>query len=442
MNNTDVGISYSHTVDTGKQGFVLGGDATSGTTEAEICWNCHIGLSPIASEWGTNTGGSYNYGSLHNTSGDGTASPGNHLNWSNGYWKSANFTYKNGPLDTRPVDGNADPGSNGAGRGSASIHATAVSGGWPGSSDTLADVSCSYCHDVHDTNTAAGDSASGAPYLRGTWRSSPYPEDGAPLSGTVYNDAGTPYANTNDGPPRVDSANNTLGGWQIDQNNGNPNSTYVYTSDDTLCGLCHDQPTLQTSAPLHKNSVRGFTNDTAGARDIFKNADRTTVNTRLDPGMAYQGVTDYADNKGWMGGFRNELQPGSAALGVNPMVDNQSYGYQSGNFPWSFTVTTSQVLTDFHSFSCSKCHTPHASRLPRLMITNCLDVQRNTWDDAYIGDASWGSWPALTPSSGNEGYRELAYAKSAQNCHRYFPAQTGSGTGSYTGNGWNSVTPW
>jgi hypothetical protein len=30
-----------------------------------------------------------------------------------------------------------------------------------------------------------------------------------------------------------------------------------------------------------------------------------------------------------------------------------------------------------HSFPCSKCHTPHSSRLPRLMITNCLDYNHN-----------------------------------------------------------------
>ena len=27
-----------------------------------------------------------------------------------------------------------------------------------------------------------------------------------------------------------------------------------------------------------------------------------------------------------------------------------------------------------HAYTCSKCHTPHTSRLPRLMVTNCLDV--------------------------------------------------------------------
>ncbi|MFC1657665.1 hypothetical protein ACFL2P_03760, partial [Candidatus Moduliflexota bacterium] len=152
-------------------------------------------------------------------------------------------------------------------------------------------------------------------------------------------------------------------------------------------------------------------------------------------------VTDYGNSKGWMGGFRNELDPGSAA-GVNPVVNGQSYGYQGTSFTWGPTVDNSTVDTNFHSFTCSKCHNPHASRLPRLMITNCLDVQRNTWDDDYITDGNWSVWPNLTPSSGNEGYREIAYANTAQNCHRYFPAQSGGGSGIYEGKGWNTVTPW
>jgi len=35
---------------------------------------------------------------------------------------------------------------------------------------------------------------------------------------------------------------------------------------------------------------------------------------------------------------------------------------------WKTADTTIQ-----HNYSCSKCHTPHNSRLPRLMVTNCLD---------------------------------------------------------------------
>jgi len=38
------------------------------------------------------------------------------------------------------------------------------------------------------------------------------------------------------------------------------------------------------------------------------------------------------------------------------------------------TTSPANVQLQYHNFPCSKCHTPHASRLPRLMKTNCLDV--------------------------------------------------------------------
>jgi hypothetical protein len=177
--------------------------------------------------------------------------------------------------------------------------------------------------------------------------------------------------------------------------------------------------------------------DTSVLRNKFNNDDRSTAHTRFDPSMAYYDNTGYGDAKGWMGGLRNK--DFDTGIAVPPTVGGR-YGYDPANFEWGVTVDNSTVDVDFHSFTCSKCHNPHASRLPRLMITNCLDVQRNTWDDQYIGDANWSNWPNITPSG--EGNEELAYSNSAQNCHRYFPAQSGSGSGSYQGNGWNNVTPW
>ncbi len=76
------------------------------------------------------------------------------------------------------------------------------------------------------------------------------------------------------------------------------------------------------------------------------------------------------------------------------------------------------------------------------MITNCLDVERNTWDAAYTGDSNWSNWGNLTPSSG-EGNKELGYANTAQNCHRYYDLNNdGNGTDAGEEDGWNSVTPW
>ena len=71
----------------------------------------------------------------------------------------------------------------------------------------------------------------------------------------------------------------------------------------------------------------------------------------------------------------------------------------------------------YHSFSCSKCHNPHASRLPQLMITNCLDTKHNTWDDEY----------QLSSLGSNNTNKSLSNWTSAQNCHRRGGIADGSG---------------
>jgi hypothetical protein len=66
------------------------------------------------------------------------------------------------------------------------------------------------------------------------------------------------------------------------------------------------------------------------------------------------------------------------------------------------------------------------------MITNCLNVAVNTWDN----DKNPNSW-----LNGTYVAKQLAYSPTANNCHRYV-----SGTDANRENaaeaGWNSVTPW
>ena len=136
-----------------------------------------------------------------------------------------------------------------------------------------------------------------------------------------------------------------------------------------------------------------------------------------------------------------------------------------GGYEWGVVQDNSTTEDKFHEFSCSKCHNPHASRLPRLLITNCLDVRNNTWDDQWEGDADWASGEAgayrnnlqgnvydpsvdpattslgtvsrvYTDADGDGDSDQLAYVKSAQNCHR----ATGSAANGQL-SGWNKVTP-
>ena len=105
---------------------------------------------------------------------------------------------------------------------------------------------------------------------------------------------------------------------------------------------------------------------------------------------------------------------------------------------WGVDESGSQNQLQYHSFSCSKCHNPHASRLPKLLITNCLDTKHNTWDNNY----------QLSSVGTNNTSRSLSNWTSAQNCHRRGGVASGSdepvdsGASAGVGAGWNVVTPW
>jgi cytochrome c553 len=105
------------------------------------------------------------------------------------------------------------------------------------------------------------------------------------------------------------------------------------------------------------------------------------------------------------------------------------------NEPELATETAHDAQLNYHTFTCSKCHNPHASRLPKLMITNCLDTNHNTWEDksTFTGTALTGAYAGL---------RHSQWA-SAQNCHR-LDARAVHSTGQVTtlGPGWNKATPW
>jgi hypothetical protein len=78
-----------------------------------------------------------------------------------------------------------------------------------------------------------------------------------------------------------------------------------------------------------------------------------------------------------------------------------------------------------HSYSCSKCHQPHISGLPRLMRTNCLDWNHRT------NVASGG------PSPGHRSTTE-----SYPRMRNVWPACHETETGTWNDQQWNEVTPW
>jgi hypothetical protein len=312
----------------------------------------------------------------------------------------------------------------------------------------VAEIRCSYCHDLHDTNKAPGDSSTGRPYLRGSWKRNPYREDGAPLSGTSYTGMGTFGA-----VPRTGASATEMGGYQIDQNNPGATAGYTPANSAGICILCHgndiDNMNMFGNASDawvgtngHSNAVVGGTG--SNAVNIFRTSwrnnsvppDYTADGTAGgQPSMAYLNAVPASGNRGY--GLRSQNNGGFAY--TPQLTAGFPYGYDS--YTWGATVDDTTTQTQFHAFSCSKCHNPHASRLPRLMITNCLDTKHNTWQDDYsptpASDTN-SAGSALIAANQSVGYSNVT---SAQNCHRLQDPAYGKTLPAGAG-GWNNVTPW
>ena len=383
------------------------------------------------------------------------------VNWIGASWQSANFGYKTAPIESvhetridTDTDLNITIHDTTGGAGS---HTAATSG-----NTSVANISCGVCHDVHSISTGDA-SALAKPYLRGGWTTNPFPEDGAPrdsnpdLSASITSFGGVPRGGVDGGSghPLGWAGNNALGGWQIEQNNSNFNDT-SYASFGGLCQKCHSQTALESRWAPHASIVSGFT---GGGSNIFR------TSYRSDSNMANYGTWKYAymrhDNTSggansgkltWVYGLRNaetKNLPATNITGISPMIDPIRPTTVS-NLDLSallgVNVDDGSTDTDYHNFPCSKCHTPHASRLPKLMVTNCLDVTQNNWDDA-IDPSGWGY------ASDNYTASDLAYSPTAVNCHRYVAAgdtaaedkdqnNSNSLPDDYEEPGWNDVTPW
>jgi hypothetical protein len=89
-----------------------------------------------------------------------------------------------------------------------------------------------------------------------------------------------------------------------------------------------------------------------------------------------------------------------------------------------------------HAYACSKCHAPHVTGLPRLMVTNCLDYRHRgrVTSGGYAGSGSGSGQNQGSggPQSGSGSF-PLGQDQSGVNCH---PG------GTWPDNYWNEVTPW
>ncbi len=431
-----------------------GGAYTATDFDEKLCWGCH-------------PDDGFDYYGDDSVQGDG-------IGWQ-GTWNNSIATYK-------------------AGNYQSSHFYPSLTATWNGSgipSGTRNNIYCSTCHNPHGLLPDAQDPDSPfkVPILRGTWLTSPYKEDRAP--GSVTSNPGTnvyaPWNDTNNdfGPlPRVtpnkDQADVEPGGgytgtykngWDgffIDQNTFGP-GVYItntgagpnLTSETEFAGLCmncHTKNYLVTLASWNgHNTVLGW--DTApGAtfNDIFDgqagSSDGTTGSGKTNTGGSewmFQYFGGASVDYGQGGSSRKYgTRSGDTSPIREPTIDNK-YAYNGTNWGLNYATQSSAggIQQGFHKYPCSKCHNPHAARLPRLMRTNCLDngsyatghVNETLADDYGPGtDYSDKTVSGSHTPTGTAEYQALVVNLvttnwEAANCH----SVAGSNA-----HGWNTLTPW
>lgn len=440
--------------------------------EAETCWGCH-GSNTAINEWGANvdtngsfptngwSGTTYNYGDMFETNTWTNATSawidssnqGNYRRDAYQHDSSNGYVLSRRIASVHSVDLSvaSNPGSSVANNVDASGNVRHATNGHI--LEARNQIRCSYCHDVHDMNRALNDSSWGRPHLRGTWVGNPYGPDVPPINSYNYpttgggkgygnrksNSNGSDVFPTNNAVPRMYPSSSTgIGGYFIDQNSGWP--TVPGTGNDTLadtagiCTLCHgtdvDNMDYWTGSKLwrtgqingHANATIGGTGTLGGnAANIFdarrgsgtivymstqdrvgSTSNRWGENQLPDNSGPHRSIfrqgSSNSWNTGWYGGTEGASTRGSqystwySATGIGNDADTRHTDGQRA-----------------HNFTCSKCHSPHATGLPALLITNCLDRQAGRWSRSGQG-----------PQSTN-----AMVLRTMNNCHRKDNTSTG-----------------
>jgi hypothetical protein len=155
-----------------------------------------------------------------------------------------------------------------------------------------------------------------------------------------------------------------------------------------LCTLCHgtnvDAMDFYAGSKLwlpgmangHSNSCLGGTR--TNARDLFT-GNRDSANAVCGMGLQ-MGCGDGCGNGNYpFSQACDSKQCPSAGCGW--VVANSGW-YGTDYASWYGTGTiggADGAGTKAHAFTCSKCHSPHATGLPALLIQNCIDTGLSTW---------------------------------------------------------------
>jgi hypothetical protein len=179
----------------------------------------------------------------------------------------------------------------------------------------------------------------------------------------------------------------------------------TYANHAGLCSVCHDTnqllvgTTVGSLGSLH-NTVKGVGGASAVANvfgaargnetHLSDNA-LSTNNVPFPHGVAGDGTSpdepahgqlpaEYGTANGMVAQF--EWDDGGTPGDPTDDAVVANWDYFWGYYSWAVTpadmggATGGSLANQPHRFSCSKCHSPHAKPLPRLMRTNCLETSQ------------------------------------------------------------------
>jgi predicted CxxxxCH...CXXCH cytochrome family protein len=243
---------------------------------------------------------------------------------------------------------------------------------------------CTPCHDPHGVSpTLGGLKDFAVPLLKDTWMSSPYKEDfpaDNPSGPNATAEAwGTVQSQGRKYPAAqtpYNVANEPTAKYNLDRNTLGANAR-ISQDDTKFAGLCLK---CHTKKAMMGNYTGAANSSNSPNKQPWKSVERI-----------------HASTKGW--GSNKE-----------------------------------------HSFSCSKCHQPHNSALPRLMQTNCLDYQHR--GNVASGGAAWSSLKALA-NVNSVGLRDAGCTSSTGELRGY-PVASLLGKGNNYANGvriWDNYSP-
>ena len=218
--------------------------------------------------------------------------------------------------------------------------------------------------------------------------------------------------------------------------------TYDYSGRANNTAYTKTVANINDTITVHRTVVGWDT--IAGAANLFKHymTRQHLMVWNGGGGQAVRAISSYTTSPG---GYRWSVNPGTTTHvdTWNPYTDTN---YDTGNYtqPGGGQQQAAYTQTTFHQFVCSKCHTPHVSRLPRLMKTNCLDVgpsatqatsinKHGSTSTAYAGTGyTFGAQIADTDTAGNS----YMPNERPMHCHNQKKSNK-AGAG-----GWNTITGW